>query len=85
MLKVLFDAVRKIKGKKYPFIRPPAPVTFKGERVFPTYDLPPEDVEFLLELGLAPEEISHPDKHLPADVISRTQEKYLAALKNLLG
>ncbi|MCC6416578.1 MAG: phosphoribosylaminoimidazolesuccinocarboxamide synthase, partial [Opitutaceae bacterium] len=26
-----------------------------------------------------------PAPHLPTDVIRRTQEKYLAALKNLLG
>jgi hypothetical protein len=71
MLKVLFDAVRRIKGRKdAPFVRPAAPVTFTGQKVFPTYDLPPEDVEFLLELGLAPEEISHPDKYLPADVMT---------------
>jgi phosphoribosylaminoimidazole-succinocarboxamide synthase len=28
---------------------------------------------------------SPPAPHLPASVISRTQEKYLAALKNLIG
>ncbi len=50
ILKVLFDAVRRIRARKQPAPKP----------AWTVMDLPPEDVEFFQELGLGPEDVEEP-------------------------
>jgi hypothetical protein len=67
LLSVLFDAIRRIRAGKQkppspPIGTPPGPST---NAVPPTgrwkvFDLPPEDIEFLQEIGLGPEELEKP-------------------------